>query len=306
MTHNIATLISYSSNDLPFLKHCLFEAKKFSKKIIVTASDHLFDGTEENIKNLLITFSLFDFAHFIIYPFVPEKIPKRIYKKTPSPYLWHDLSRLASFCQLDKSIEYVLFLDVDEIVDGDRFKTWLDTNEYRSFDAIRPSNYWYFRTPHFQATTFEDTSVLAKKSSLSYKSLLHPLERDAIFDSVKGPKKRNVMGLDSLPMIHHYSWVRTKDQMLKKVNTWGHKNDRNWNELVEKEFDKDFTFKDFVHGYDFIKIKPFVEIDLNEKIIGFHGQQSNTVFLKSSNIIKMLKKRSLKDYLLCSLDLFSS
>ncbi len=304
MKHNIATLISYSSSDFPFLKHCLFEAKKFSKKIIVTACDHLFNGEEENIKHLLSSFSRFDFATFIIYPFIPDLIPSRIYKKNPPPYLWHNLARLSGFCHLDNSVDYVLFLDVDEIVDGARFKNWLDCREYLSFDALRPANYWYFRSPHFQATTFEDTAVLAKKKSISYKSLLHPLERDAIFEGAKGNKARGVLDQGGNPLIHHYSWVRTKNQMLKKVSTWGHKNDRNWKDLVEKEFSKDFTFKDFVHGYDFIKVNPFATIDLDETPLGVYENESKTIFLKNSDVINMLKKRSLKDRLYCSLNGF--
>lgn len=299
--HNIATIISYSSNDFPFLRGCIDQAKIFSSQILVTACDHFFDGTEENVNNLLTSFSLYDFADFFIYPFIYDEIPKRTLKKVPSPYIWHDLSRAVGYYHLDKSIDYVLFLDVDEIVDGKRFKSWLDTGEYLSYDVLRPSNYWYFRSSHFQATTHEDTCVMAKKNKITYKSLFHRLERDAIYSSIQGTKKRNVLGPDNLPMIHHYSWVRTKDQMLKKVNTWGHKNDRNWQQLVDKEFTNDFTFKDFVHGYDFIKVKPFVNIDLDEKLIGLHGQNKNVLFLQSADLLNILKKRSKKDFLFCSL-----
>ena len=56
---------------------------------------------------------------------------------------------------------------------------------------------------------------------------------------------------NGLPMLHHYSWVRTKEQMLKKVRTWWHNKDRNWEKSVEEEFSRPFSGKDFVHGYEY-------------------------------------------------------
>ena len=56
---------------------------------------------------------------------------------------------------------------------------------------------------------------------------------------------------DNEPLIHHYSWVRTKEEMLKKVLNWGHKNDKNWSDLIEEEFSRPFNGTDFVHGYNY-------------------------------------------------------
>jgi hypothetical protein len=39
--------------------------------------------------------------------------------------------------------------------------------------------------------------------------------------------------------------------MLKKVSTWAHKTDKNWNELIEEEFSRDFNGTDFVHNYKY-------------------------------------------------------
>jgi hypothetical protein len=63
-----------------------------------------------------------------------------------------------------------------------------------------------------------------------------------------------VMGLDHLPLFHHFSWVRTEQEMLKKVKSWGHKKDRNWEQLVINEFSKPFQGTDFVHGYSFREV----------------------------------------------------
>jgi hypothetical protein len=52
-------------------------------------------------------------------------------------------------------------------------------------------------------------------------------------------------------MFHHFSWVRTKEEMLTKVRSWAHRNDCNWTDLVEQEFTHEFTGRDFVHGYSY-------------------------------------------------------
>jgi len=54
-------------------------------------------------------------------------------------------------------------------------------------------------------------------------------------------------------MIHHYSWVRTKEEMLKKVSNWGHARDKgDWKELVEMEYSRPFNGQDFLHNYQYI------------------------------------------------------
>ena len=66
-------------------------------------------------------------------------------------------------------------------------------------------------------------------------------------------------GLDDKPMIHHYSWVRTYKEMLKKVKHWGHTKDKDWTSLVHEEFKKDFDGTDFVHNYKYDKVEGYIE-----------------------------------------------
>ena len=68
-----------------------------------------------------------------------------------------------------------------------------------------------------------------------------------------------VNGLDSEPMIHHYSWVRTYEEMLKKVKHWGNTKDKDWTTMVHKEFEKDFDGTDFVHNYEYNKVEGYIE-----------------------------------------------
>jgi len=61
---------------------------------------------------------------------------------------------------------------------------------------------------------------------------------------------------------HHYSWARTKEQMLTKVKNWGHRKQRNWQELVENEFSHEFNGKDFIHGYNYSRVPNLFDIKL--------------------------------------------
>lgn len=60
-----------------------------------------------------------------------------------------------------------------------------------------------------------------------------------------------ILSEEGNPIVHHFSWVRNKEDMLKKVKNWGHNSDKNWINLVEKEFSRPFNGTDFVHGYEY-------------------------------------------------------
>lgn len=297
MHEKIATIINYCSNDSLFLKPCIEEAKKFSHQIIVVTADHFFDNTEEDLNKLNQQFSSFDGVDFIIYPFIPKKIFKRIYSKVKKSSLFHSLSRYLGFHHLKKNIEWVLFLDVDEIIDADRFLKWL--SHPLSYDAIRLANYWYFRKVTLRAKMFEDSVIFVRKNKIRKKSLLDTTERDAIFNKASGSKSRMVFGLDGLPMVHHYSWVRSKEQLLKKVSTWGHKRDRHWKKLIEIEFENENSSVDFVHGYDLNEVDPFIKLEE----IKFQKQcKSNKKILSEKELLDLIKRRSLKDFFWCKME----
>ncbi len=257
---NVATVINFCSNDYPFLAHAIKNASAFSSQIIISVCDHFFDGVKENKELLNQIYLEHPECQFIEFAYDKEK---NLYGSHSVSY-WHNLGRMLGVYFLDESIEYVLFLDADEIVESDRFCKWLSSFPL-TYEAMRFSCYWYFRASSFQAKTLEDSAFLVKKSVLTGDILMHPHEREGCFQGIKGNKMRQVDGLDALPLFHHYSWVRTKEQMLRKVLSWGHNGERDWVSLVEEEFLQPFKGKDFVHGYTFQEVKPFVEIDLMKK-----------------------------------------
>lgn len=306
--HQLATVINFCSNEASFLKPCLKEALKFSQKVYVVVADRFFDGEEENMALLTEFFKVHSRVQFLLYPYMPVKMQKNsLYQQVGEANFWHSLSRLVGFSHLDPSIEYTLFLDVDEIANGDLFQRWLDTYEYKKYSALRPANYWYFRDSCYRAENLEDSAVLIKNQKIVLSSLLKKSEREAIFEEAKEPKIRKVL-FENKPLIRHYSWVRTKEQMLKKIKSWGHKNDRPWASLIEKEFASDFKGKDFVHGYKFETVTPFCKIDLmrdflkvqksvtgsgpNPSLNHIQKKPVNVRFLSIKEVLSLVKKKS--------------
>lgn len=286
--HPISTIVNFCSNESRFIQATLSQAIFFSRQVIVPVCDHFFDGAPENRPLLEQIYASFPDCQFIEYPFIPQKIPKKIWKTIDAAHFWHSLSRLIGYSFLNEEIETVLFLDADEVPDGKHFVEWLDCSDYMQHTVLKLSNYWYFREPIYQALIFEDSAVCVQRRALNGEILLMQEERDAIYNYLPGPKRRNVSGPLGKPLIHHYSWVRTQEEMLKKVRTWGHKSDRDWTALVKEEFSAPFRGTDFVHGYKYKTVKPLFDIPLEG--IQFEPKGvPNVRRLRSEELLKLIK-----------------
>ena len=238
--HLITTVINYCSNDYRFIKKCAEEAFKFSHEVIIPVSDHFFNGTKENRKLLDLTYFENPKCKFIEYKFYKDKTYSNYKWFSPSSvesrHLWHSTSRYISYFFWDKATEYVLFLDADEICDGDIFLKWLDLEEYKKYSAMRIGSYMYFNSPQLRSLIIQKTSLFVKKESFDRHLLLEEKERKATYDFSKGKKHPMILNANALPLIHHYSWVRTKEETLRKTETWGHFSDKNWQELINKNY----------------------------------------------------------------------
>lgn len=281
----IATIMNFCSNEYPFLGDCIAQAKAFSKEIIIPVCDHFFDGTPQDKNALRAIYSEFPDCSFIEYEFNPEKIQLGL----KNAQFWHNLSRLIGFYFVDKDVDYILFIDCDEIVDSAAFMKWLRGFSYSEYEAMQIACYWYFRKESLRGDQWEDTPLLIKKSSISPDAVMAPEERGALYFHARGKKLRYVTGLDQKPMVHHYSWVRTKEQMLHKVASWSHREEKNWNALVENAFSEAFDTGDFVHGYELIEVSPFINVDLHKKPFIPNGIQElkNVRFLNTDAIHKI-------------------
>lgn len=292
--HSIATIVNFCTNESRFIKSCLEEALLFSKQVVVSVSSHFFDGTAENRSLLEEIYSAFPECDFVEYPFVPEKIRRSVLKQIGADHFWHCASRLVGLACVREELEHVLFLDADEVADGKRMQQWLDSSDYKQHGVLKLANYWYFREPCYQAETLEDSVALVQKKLLTPDLLIHKDERCALYNSLPGPKRRGVLGLDAAPLFHHFSWVRTQEEMLKKVKSWGHKKDRDWEHLVVQEFSSPFKGTDFVHGYKFRSVPPPFSISLDIPKFVAKGKKRVRQFTKEElHDLVRLKKNSL-------------
>ena len=249
----IYTIISYCSNDYKFISECINSARLFSTKIIVVVSTHYFNGCPENreLIQLSINNNSDDQVEFIELKYDGElDVDTRF---------WHNQSRQSGIDWINSTAtsnideDYILFLDADEILDAVQFYKWIQSSLYMCYNAIIFACYWYFREVNYQSTTLETIGLLIKRG-LSCTNIFNDNERRGMFLAVDNTVD-NVLSLYGMPMAHHYSWVRNKDEMIKKVETWGHNNDKNWIELVEEEFSREFNGTDFVHGYEYNILK---------------------------------------------------
>ncbi|HAR20457.1 MAG TPA: hypothetical protein DCR46_07335 [Cytophagales bacterium] len=249
-TINIGVVINYCTNDYQFLKHCISQATLFSKSVIVPYTDHFYDGTPENLNLLDLSIKENPSAQFVKFDYNANL-------DVPSQH-WVTYARWIGLQALENKIDYVIFLDADEVFDGQRMKTWLQKTNLFKYAALKLSNYYYFRETKYRAETLEDSAVIVKRDQISYETIMDYLDRESIYQGAVGKKKRMTHHMDGKPMIHHYSWVRTKNEMLKKVISWGHNTERDWVQMVENEFEHEFSGKDFVHGHNYKTVEPYI------------------------------------------------
>jgi len=258
----IATIINFCTNDYRFLRLCIEEAKKFSKQIVIPVCSHFFNGEPENRILLDQAYREHPDVKFIEFAYGEE--PYGVYCSLTSAdedwaHYWHSTARYVGF-QFVEECDYVLFLDVDEIIDGERFIEWV--KNIGDFNAIRLESYFYFREPCYRAKErFPLNALLVKKEAIATSEIiLDVLERKGLYDQIEGPKCCHVRGLDQKPLVHHYSWVRSPEELKQKVCTWGHRHDKEWLVLIEKEFAEPFSGTDRIHGFEYETVDPVHDV----------------------------------------------
>lgn len=241
MTKNsVAAVISYCTNDYRFIGKCIEEAKKFSSQIVIPVCDHFFDGTPENRDLLEWTYAEHRDCRFIEFPYLPGRLYSRYHALRPDDkdwsIYWAATARYIGFQYLDPEIEWVLFLDSDEVVEGEEFAAWFGRGELLGFEAVRLASYLYAVQPTLRMKKAVNLPLFVKKKTLGPLTLINPLERIGAYQSHPGPKREEIVGSSGRPFVHHYSWVRTKEECYKKTQTWGHRHDENWPALIEEAF----------------------------------------------------------------------
>jgi len=273
MSPKIGVVINYCTNDYKFIKPNINQVALIGpKEIIVTYTDHFYNGEREDLALIKKTIKENPKARFVEIKYYPVKPPfnefflrliPRSFNLRPlyGPHYWACMARYTGYRQLSEKVDYVLFLDADEIIDGERFRQWLETNEYQKLGGMIFACYLYFRKPIYRAKTWEECGLLVKNYKIKKGDFLSHNDRRNIYRKAPSPKKSFILGIDGQPMIHHYAWARNKKEMLKKVKTWGHSQERNWEKLVLEEFSRPFNGTDFLRHYKYEKVTPFISFD---------------------------------------------
>ncbi len=235
-TREISTVISVCSLDAPFLRAMIDEAKKFCSDIILVGADHLLNGEKEDLSYL-------DFVR-TEYPEVHIEIME--WHKEPPARFWHNRARWEGIKRAKN--EWVLLLDGDEVPDGTRMREYLATLDF-SRDGYAFACWWYFREAIFRSTTTSIAGLLMPKIHLTRQLVFSESERGAFRDSGLDVAEPVMLAED--PLIHHFSWVRTKEQLLRKVTSWAHRDEggHDWVAIVEEEFSQPFRGTEYVHGF---------------------------------------------------------
>jgi len=262
---SISTIINYCSNDYCFIGKCIDQALKISPKVTVSYCDHFFDGTPEQdaiIKKTRME-NEFKGVLFIEFAFNPKL-------NAPAKY-WANAARYAGWKYGRSGSDWILFLDADEFIESERFNQWFEAS-HKDADAFLLGQFWYFREPIFQARTFEQNSLLIRNRILDKAALLQDTvtsnnkrlsERHSTW--VRAPRHRHMqLGLDGNPMIHNYSWVKTKQQMIKKTSSWSHHTEADWHKKIEMEFSRPFNGTDFVHEYQYNIVENRFDINVKD------------------------------------------
>jgi hypothetical protein len=233
----ISVAVSYCSLDAAFLEPLLREASKFSDDITVVATDHLFNGEPEDLKVFYEITSKF--------PSVTTFVQK--WSNSRPVRHWHNASRWEGVVRTRHP--WVLQLDGDEVPDGARMKEYLEQCDFAK-DGYAFECYWYFRSPRFRSQTTAICGLLMPKKHLTRSFIFTESERGEFRNRADLSVEEHIVW-QGKPVMHHFSWVRSKDVLLKKVSSWAHKADRDWKSIIEEEFSHPFSGTEHVHGFQY-------------------------------------------------------
>jgi hypothetical protein len=249
MSHDVSCVLISNSDDFRFLTPCLEQINGIFKEIVIAIGSSFWNGEPEDTQKISDfkerVSARFPNVRVFTYAIPGDEIKCMRAHVTPAMY-WEGHARWVAMQHL-RPCEYLMFLDSDEVVDGRLFSEWLETGAYRQYDAMKLRNYWYWRKPIYRANEyFEDSVVLIKNGKFNPLHLFSNMGRHGVFETCTGKKIRD-LAFNDQAMIHHYSWVRDKNEMMRKVRAWGHRDDKtNWVDMVEEEFSRDFNGTDFV------------------------------------------------------------
>lgn len=226
----ISVVINYCTNEHYFLDACIQQCSIFTDDIVVSYGSRLYDGSPENFTLINESIKKYNGINFVEYEVDPNiDLYKQLgVDKRPAAY-WHNLARWQGFRKL-RNKTWVLFIDVDEIPDGQNFLNWLKNTILDENTVYKIANYWYYKYVNFQSIFWEDSAILINTTDLTEENFFGDIERNFLLTSCSNQNVcRFTTNDNGYPLIHHYSWVRTREQLFFKLQNWGHKDDFDFN-----------------------------------------------------------------------------
>lgn len=233
----IDAVVLYCSNDQRFFKTCIDNLLECGFRVTVVTYSNMWAGEKENTAILNQSNDLFKHN--------PKYNNLFIYWETEkNSWYWEGYGRYRATQELKDDSEWVIYIDIDEIIEPLLFKKWLKDFPYYRYNSILLKQYEYYKLPTIRHNKIEPNPVFAKtKYAKSCK--FKESGRRQLFWNNENFISRVLAKLNlnpffciyrGVPFIHHYSWVRSKKQILNKFLNWGHKDDKDWVSIAEAEF----------------------------------------------------------------------
>jgi len=254
----VACVIVSNADDLAFAAETLRATRGVFAETAVAVGTRSWDYAVPEDPAAVATFERdhvwnFPDVRLVRYEVAPEAKDPVAARRVSDHMYWEAHARRAALRALRERWDYVVLLDADEVLDGRALAAWLRGGELTRYRAVTLRNYWYFRERRYRAVNYEEDSVVVlARGAFAEHDLFADGARSQIFERAAGPKARRVGPAE--PMVHHYSWVRSEDAMLRKVRAWGHRGERDWEELVRAEFRGPFRGTDFVKGLRYVDL----------------------------------------------------
>jgi hypothetical protein len=233
MLTDITAVIPFCSYDKPYFKLCIDNLLSIGIECIVVTYDHLYAGEPENTKVLKECQQLYaDNNNY-------KQINLRWKPGKPSIY-WESLARYNGLLAARESSKYILYIDIDEIVDPIKAYQWFKKGVYTKYAGMKLRSYTYTLTPNYRLRGKHYNTVICRKGYAL--GLGHKVEARLQFfnNTNKLSRWTAKLGINPFfaiysgePFIHHYTSVRTIENMLTKVRNWSHNKDRSdWENIV--------------------------------------------------------------------------
>ena len=253
----IGAVVSYCENEHKFLEPCIKSLQTVCDHIVVSYCEKYLNGEDQDLSKL---------KQFLdLNPDICEASFEHEQAFSADPRSGHNFARIVGYELLKNRVNKIMFVDTDEILDTENFKVWRQqSTDFDVLDHMNLKCYWYYRSPEWRALQTENCISIHDIKSLRVEDLNSSSERWFWYNRPNTKIGCHLANGD--PIAHHYSWVRSKEEMLKKINSWGHNTDKDWKTLVEKCFSTEFTGQprkelgwrtDIVHNYTYKKIVPF-------------------------------------------------